>query len=267
MKDKYSQLLNKESYNFDDLVNIMALLRSEGGCPWDIEQTHESIRKNLIEETYEAVDAIDRKDIPALREELGDVLMQVVFHARMEEETGSFDIGDVCDEVCKKLIVRHPHVFGDVDADTSDKVLKNWEIIKNQTKGLTSRSETLMAVPSVFPSLMRAQKIQSRAAKAGFDFDGVESALDKLCEEISELKAALTQSKEAVKEEIGDVLFSAVNVSRLCHEDAEEALFFSNEKFISRFKAMEDLANARGIDINESDISVLDSLWDEVKHS
>ena len=264
MKDEYRELLSKDRYYFDDLVYIMSRLRSKGGCPWDIEQTHESIRANFIEETYEAIDAIDRKDMPALREELGDVLMQVVFHARMEEELGSFNIDDVCDEVCKKLIVRHPHVFGDVTASDSAQVLTNWEIIKNQTKGIKKQSESLAAVPSVFPALMRAQKIQSRAAKVGFDFDSVFGALDKLIEEIEELKKAISD-KSNIREELGDVLFSAVNVSRLCKEDAEEALFFSNEKFISRFKTMEELASERGINLKDADISLMDKLWEEAK--
>ena len=264
MKEEFKRFLGKSSYDFCDLVEIMKCLRSPGGCPWDIEQTHKSIRKDFLEETYETLDAIDKDDTAALREELGDVLLQVVFHARIEEEAGTFDINDVCDEICRKLIVRHPHVFGDTNVSDSAQVLKNWEVIKNETKGLSKPSETLKAVPTAFPSLMRAQKLQSRAAKVGFDFDGRDAALDKLCEETEELRRALHNDGD-IKEEIGDVLFSAVNVSRLCKVDAEEALFFSNEKFLSRFVAMESLACERGIDLKDADISVMDALWDEVK--
>lgn len=265
MKNKINELLKKTEYSFDDLVSIMEILRSENGCPWDKEQTHESIRKNMIEETYEVVEAIDSGDIPALREELGDVLMQVVFHSRMEEEKGSFTVNDVCDEVCKKLIVRHPHVFSDVVADTSSEVLKNWEEIKNQTKGINKQSESLMAVPSVLPALMRAQKIQSRAAKVNFDFTDENSAMDKVYEEVEELKVAINENNGDVTEEIGDVLFSVVNVSRHCGIDAEEALFMANEKFIARFKYIEQTALSRGIDIKTAGVKELDKLWDEAK--
>ena len=261
MKSK-QELLKQTTYGFDDLVAIMEILRSEGGCPWDREQTHESIRKNFIEETYEVVDAIDHKDTAGLREELGDVLMQVVFHARMEEEIGSFTIDDVCREVCEKLIIRHPHVFSDTVADDSATVLKNWEEIKNKTKGIEKQSESLMAVPEALPALMRAQKIQHRAAKIGFDFPDADAALQKLEEEITEVRQADEAHK---KEEIGDVLFSAVNFARLSGYDAEECLYFSNEKFVSRFKAMESLASIRGIDLKQANLAGLDRLWEEAK--
>ena len=264
MKD-INYFLTKETYDFYDLVSIMEILRSEGGCPWDREQTHESIRKNFIEETYEAIDAIDRKDLPGLREELGDVMMQVVFHARMEEEQGTFSIDDVCDEVCRKLIVRHPHVFADTVADDAATVLRNWEDIKNKTKGMDKQSDTLMAVPTVLPSLMRAQKVQSRAAKVGFDFDGVTSALDKLQEEIDEFREALRKGQEQTFDEMGDVLFSAVNVARLSGVDAEESLYGANEKFIRRFKAMEQLAVKRNVSLKEATMEEMDALWEEVK--
>lgn len=168
MNEKAKALQNKERYTVADLLDIMALLRAEDGCPWDREQTHESIRANFIEETYEVIEAIDTKDSALLREELGDVLMQVVFHARISEEEGDFTFDDVADEVCRKLVVRHPHVFGDVEADTTDKVLTNWDKIKAETKHRDTLADTLNSVPRTLPSLMRATKIAKKAAKAGY---------------------------------------------------------------------------------------------------
>lgn len=168
MNEKAKALQNKERYTVEDLLDIMALLRAEDGCPWDREQTHESIRANFIEETYEVIEAIDTKDSALLREELGDVLMQVVFHARISEEAGDFTFDDVADEVCRKLVVRHPHVFGDVKADTTDKVLTNWDKIKAETKHRDTLADTLNSVPRTLPSLMRAAKIAKKAAKAGY---------------------------------------------------------------------------------------------------
>lgn len=263
--ENIKDFLSKTSYTFADLVSVMEILRSEGGCPWDREQTHESIRKNFIEETYEVVDAIDRKDLSGLREELGDVLLQVVFHARMEEEQGNFTIDDVCDEICRKLIIRHPHIFADTVAEDTETVLRNWEDIKNKSKGIEKQSESLMAVPAVLPALMRAQKVQGRAAKVGFDFADVSVALDKLEEEIAEFRASLSTGLEQACEEMGDVLFSAVNVSRLAKIDAEEALYGSNEKFIRRFQGMEALAAERKISLKEISTEELDALWEEIK--
>jgi tetrapyrrole methylase family protein/MazG family protein len=256
----------KEKYNVYDLVDILRCLRSEGGCPWDIAQTHESIKKNLIEETYETIEAINKKDSDMLREELGDVLMQVIFHTQIENEKGNFDIDDVADENCKKLIVRHPHVFGDVQVNTVDDVLTNWDAIKRKTKGQKTTSEAIDSVPREFPALMRAQKIQSKAAKAGFDWDNVSGALDKLSEEIEELKEAIAGGNaEAINEEMGDVLFSAVNISRFNDIDAEQSLTDSTDKFTARFKIVERLAGERNIDMKSADIETLDDLWDEAK--
>ena len=243
----------KDKYNVYDLVEILRVLRSEGGCPWDIKQTHESIKKNLIEETYEAIEAINKKDPDMLREELGDVLMQVVFH--------------VADENCKKLIERHPHVFGEVNVNGVDDVLTNWDAIKRKTKGQKSTSEAIDSIPRELPALMRATKVQQKAAKAGFDWDDVGGALDKLSEEIAELKAAIASNDKAnINEELGDVLFSAVNVSRFVDTDAEESLTDATDKFVSRFKTVEKLAKERGVDMKESDIETLDRLWNEAKH-
>lgn len=256
----------KDKYNVYDLVEILRILRSENGCPWDIKQTHESIKKNLIEETYETIEAINKNDPAMLREELGDVLMQVVFHTQMEAEKGVFDIDDVADENCKKLIERHPHVFGEVNVNSVDDVLTNWDAIKRKTKGQKSTSEAIDSVPRELPALMRATKIQSKAAKAGFDWDDVTGALDKLSEEIAELKEAIADGKkEHINEELGDVIFSAVNVSRFVDVDAEESLTDATDKFVGRFKTVERLAREKGIDMTASDIETLDRLWDEAK--
>lgn len=258
----------KEKYNVYDLVDIIACLRSEGGCPWDIKQTHESIKKNLIEETYETIEAINQQNPDMLREELGDVLMQVVFHAQIEREKGVFDIDDVADENCKKLIERHTHVFGDVKADSVDAALDNWDAIKRKTKGQKTTSQAIDSVPREFPALMRAQKIQSKASKAGFDWKEVGGALDKLSEEIAELKEAMASGvSEAINEEFGDMLFAAVNVSRFLDLDAEQSLTDATDKFVARFKKVEALADERGVNMQESDLEVLDALWDEAKNA
>ncbi len=256
----------KDKYTFDDLVSILRILRLPGGCPWDREQTHESIRRNFIEETYEAVEAIDTKDSELLCEELGDVMLQVVFHAQISQDEGDFDIDDVCDGVCKKLIVRHPHVFSDVLAETSEKVLENWDKIKMQTKSQTTYTETLKSVSPALPALIRAEKVQYKAHKCGFDWDSVDGALQKLSEEIEELRAAIKSGDtSSCSDELGDVLFSAVNVSRFIDVDAEKALSDSTEKFISRFEKVETLADENNIDMKSADIKELDALWDEVK--
>lgn len=256
----------KSKYDFYDLVEIMKILRSPDGCPWDRVQTHESIRADFIEETYEAIEAIDTKDTALLREELGDVMLQVVFHSTIEEENGGFDINDVCDEVCKKLIIRHPHVFADTIADTPDEVLKNWDIIKMQTKSQKSQSEVLGSVSKALPALMYSQKIQKKAAKVGFDFEKTEDALSKVSEELAELKTAIDNNDaENMSEELGDLLFSVVNVARFIKVDSEKALYDATLKFTDRFGKVEALCVDKGIDMTTAPMSVLDSLWDEVK--
>ncbi len=261
-----NQFVFKEKYNVYDLVDVIRALRSEGGCPWDIEQTHESIKKNLIEETYETIEAINKANPDMLKEELGDLLMQIVFHAQIEDEKGVFNIDDVADDNCRKMIERHPHVFGEIKVDTVDDVLNNWDAIKRRTKGQKTTSEAIDSVPRELPALMRASKIQSKAAKAGFDWAEVGGALDRLSEEIEELRAAIKDGKqEEISDELGDVLFSAVNVSRFVKADAEEALTSSTDKFVARFKIVEQLAKERGIDMKSSDLAVLDALWDEAK--
>ncbi|MBR4438997.1 MAG: nucleoside triphosphate pyrophosphohydrolase [Clostridia bacterium] len=220
MTDEAKRLI-KDKYAFQDLVDIMALLRSPGGCPWDREQTHESIRKNFIEETYEACEAIDNHDTANLREELGDVLLQVLFHAQMEKEEGRFDIGDVIDEVCKKLVVRHPHIFGDVTAETADKVLENWEDIKIRTKGQTEGKKRLEDVPKSLPALMRGYKVVKRAEKAGADL----GAPEDVAEDSKKRLDALLTSDDGKKEEImGKILINYVILAKKFEIEPEEAL-------------------------------------------
>ncbi len=256
----------KSNYSIDDLIEIVKLLRGEGGCPWDREQTHESIKADFIEETCEAIEAIDLKDTELLREELGDVLLQVVFHCRLEEEVGSFRFEDICDGICKKLIVRHPHVFGSVQADNTDQVLKNWDAIKMQTKGQESYTDTLTSVAKSLPALMRAQKVGKRAMRAGMDFRTAQDAIDCIANEKAELDAAVANGdKKNIEEELGDLLFSCVNAARHLGVDAELALKASTEKFINRFSVTEELTKAEGLNMKELPIEELDLYWDKAK--
>lgn len=256
----------KEKYNIEDLLHIMELLRSPGGCPWDAEQDHESIKANFIEETYEVVEAINKKDRELLQEELGDVLLQVVFHAQMEKEKGSFDFSDVCDGICKKLVERHPHVFGTVEVDSTDEVLSNWDTIKRKSKGQKTQGSAMEKIPKELPALMRSEKIQKKAKKSGFDWDEVSGAFDALESEIKELKEAMLGGDSAeLENEMGDVLFSCVNVSRFLKVDPEQALTKSNEKFIKRFLEVERICKERNIIMTEKSLSELDELWAQAK--
>ena len=256
----------KDHYSINDLLDIVRHLRSEGGCPWDREQTHQSIRSDFIEETCEVIEAIDLDDKALLREELGDVLLQVVFHCRIEEETSTFTFDDVCDEVCKKLIIRHPHVFGSVTANTTDQVLKNWDAIKMETKGQERYTDTLTSVAKSLPALMRAQKVGKRAMRAGMDFRCAEDAVACIGNEKSELDAAIANGDKAnIEEEIGDLLFSCVNAARHLGVDAELALKSATEKFIKRFSVTEDLTSAENLDMKNLPIEELDVFWDKAK--
>ena len=256
----------KENYNFEDLLKIMEVLRSDEGCPWDREQTHESIRKDFIEETYEVIEAINKKDKTLLCEELGDVLLQVAFHVQIEKEEGSFGIEEVTDGVCKKLIERHPHVFGEVKVSSTGEVLDNWDTIKRKSKGQKTQGSAMEKIPKELPALMRAQKIQQKAKKAGFDWDDISGAYEALGKEIEELKEAQQSGDEdKITDELGDVLFSVVNISRFLGADSEEALTKSNNKFIERYLIVERLAKERDIDMPSSSIEELDKLWDEAK--
>lgn len=256
----------KKKYSIDDLLLIMQILRSENGCPWDREQTHESIKTSLIEETYEVIEAINKDDKDLLKEELGDVLLQVVFHAQMENEKSCFDFSDVCDGICKKLVERHPHVFGDVDVKDSGEVLVNWEEIKSKSKNRKTQTQKMLSVPRELPALMRSAKIQEKAAKVGFDWDDVSGAFDKVSEETEELKAAVKNNdSENITEELGDLLFSVVNVSRFINVDAEQALTKASDKFLNRFSVVEKLAEEQGIDMKSASLDELDKLWDKAK--
>lgn len=255
----------KDSYGVKDLEEIVRLLRAPGGCPWDAEQTHQSIRRNFLEEAYEAVEAIDEGSPEHLKEELGDVLLQVVFHALMEQEAGRFDLDAVADGICKKLIFRHPHVFGTAAADTSEEVLVNWEALKRQEKGQQTTADAMDAVARSLPALWRADKLQSKAAKAGFEFADVSGALDKLDEEMRELREAAERGTN-FSEEFGDVLFAAVKAGRFLNVDPEDALNATCEKFIARFRRVEEACAARGAEMSSLPLDELTRLWNEAKH-
>lgn len=260
--------INKKKFNIDDLLEIMRDLRKPGGCPWDREQDHHSIRNDFIEETYEAIDAIDRESTVDMCEELGDVLLQVVFHSQIEAEKNGFDFQDVCDGICKKLIERHPHVFGEISVKNSRDVLENWDMIKQKSKHQTTFTDTLKSVPMSFPALMRADKVQKRAKKAGFDWDNVKDASKKLDEELEEFKEALLENDGTqAEEEFGDLLFSMVNVSRFMGINSEKALHAATDKFINRFEKTEIIAQKKGIDMKKSSLETLDRLWEEAKRS
>lgn len=260
--------INKKKFNIDDLLEIMRDLRKPGGCPWDREQDHHSIRNDFIEETYEAIDAIDRESTVDMCEELGDVLLQVVFHSQIEAEKNGFDFQDVCDGICKKLIERHPHVFGEISVKNSRDVLENWDLIKQKSKHQTTFTDTLKSVPMSFPALMRADKVQKRAKKAGFDWDNVKDASKKLDEELEEFKEALLENDGTqAEEEFGDLLFSMVNVSRFMGINSEKALHAATDKFINRFEKTEIIAQKKGIDMKKSSLETLDRLWEEAKRS
>ena len=254
----------KEKYGISDLLEIMKILRSDEGCPWDREQDHASIKSSLIEETYEVIEAINKNDDELLCEELGDVLLQVVFHAQLSSEENAFDFSDVTDGVCKKLIERHPHVFGNVEVKDSAEVLVNWDAIKSESKNRKTTTDKMLSIPRELPALMRSAKVQQKAAKAGFDWDNADGAFDKVLEETAELRQAFADGSN-VSEELGDLLFSAVNVSRFVGVDAEEALTVATDKFIDRYIIVERLAKERGIDMAASSIEELDKLWDEAK--
>lgn len=256
-------LEHKKRFTFLDLVDVMARLRSQNGCPWDKEQTHLSLKRYLIEEGYEVLEAIDNGDADALCDELGDVLLQVVFHSRIAQQQGCFNISDVTTAICSKMISRHTHIFGDATADNAAAVLKNWEHIKKNEKGQRTASDVIKGVPKSMPALMRSGKVQQKAANAGFDFENAAQAIDKLKEEMGELlRCTDTQS---LFDEAGDLLFSAVNVVRLYGIEPEIALQKATDKFIARFCAVEKLAEQKGIDMKNSDIKTLDELWESAK--
>lgn len=263
-KELIRQLLEREHYDFEDLVSVVRVLRGEGGCPWDREQTHKSIRNDIIEETYEVIEAIDTDDPVLLREELGDVLLQVVFHARICEEDGQFDVNQVTDGICRKLIHRHPHVFADVCADTSEEVLKNWENIKSEEKSRKTITDKLRAVPPMLPALMRATKVGKKASC--FDFPEISDVMDKLSEEFVEVSEAIEKGNEAhIHEEIGDLLLTVTSLCRKVGVSAEDALRDATDKFINRFERIETGLAEKGIAISDVPVEELDKIWCENK--
>ncbi len=258
--------VRKPQYGYEDLLEIIRLLRSEDGCPWDKAQTHQSIRRGLLEEAYEAAEAIDNDDPVLLKEELGDVLMQVVFHADIESDAGRFTIDDVCDGVVKKLLFRHPHVFGSQREDSPESVLVSWDKLKRQEKGQKTVADSMDSVARSLPGLWRAEKLQNKAASAGFEWPDVQGALDKLEEEVAELRRAVEEGGD-VPEELGDVLFAAVKVGRFCACDPEDAVNGTCEKFIRRFRAVENGAAAQGREVSQLSLEEMTALWNEAKRS
>ena len=256
---------NKPSYRFQDLIEIVRILRHPGGCPWDQEQTHRSIRRNFIEEACEVAEAIDEGDLEHLKEELGDVLLQVLFHTSIEEDAGNFNLDDVADGVCKKLIYRHPHVFGDVTVSSTGEILSNWEELKKKEKHQETQADAVDAVARTLPALWRAEKIKKKVTKAGFDWPDVTGALDKLSEELDELKAAALTGKGDPTEELGDLLLAAVSVARFLDADPEDALHRACDKFSARFRKTEELARARGFKLDELSDGEQSALWNTAK--
>ena len=260
---------------FEALVALQARLRAPHGCPWDREQTHDSLRTYLVEETYEVLDALDSGDPRKFADELGDLLLQIVFHAELAAEAGKFDIADVIEQIYTKMVRRHPHVFGKVRAETSADVLKNWEQLKAEERAKSKVSEAkapdasiLDAVPRNLPGLLEAHQLTRRASNVGFDWQDVNGIFDKLAEETAELKELLASRErraEEIEEEVGDLLFVGVNLARFLGLDAEIALKKANRKFAQRFREMERIAAARGQSLSGLSAAELDALWNEVK--
>lgn len=257
-------------YSFDDLVRIMARLRGPKGCPWDRKQNHQTLLPYLIEETYEVVDTLHRRDYSSLREELGDLLLQIVFHAQLASERKRFSIDDVSDVICRKLIARHPHVFGKRKSLTSDQVLDNWEKIKlAEKKGNGKKGGVLSGMPRALPALLQAYRVQEKTARFGFDWDDPMPVLDKVNEEVGELRKSIKKRgpkrKREVEHELGDLLFALVNLARHLKVDPETALSKSNERFIKRFGYIERNLPKRGKKLGEATLAEMDELWEEAK--
>ena len=260
------ELTRKERYDLWDLTRVLRRLRGENGCPWDREQTHKTLARYLIEEAYETSQAVNEEDWDHVAEELGDVLLQVVFHAAIAESQGRFTVRDVATGIVQKLIYRHPHVFGSVKADTAEQVLVNWDRLKKAEKHQQTQTDAMKSVPRGFPALMRSRKVQKKAADVGFDWDSAEAAFPKISEEAEELRAAMG-SGEGIAEEMGDLLFAVVNVARLLHLEPEFLLQEATDKFIGRFSAMEALALSRGTKLENLSFSEQDELWSLIKNT
>ncbi|KXG73955.1 bifunctional methyltransferase/pyrophosphohydrolase YabN [Thermotalea metallivorans] len=253
-------------YNMNNLVEIMATLRSKNGCPWDLKQTHESLKPYLLEEAYEVLEALEQEDMELLVEELGDLLLQIVFHAQIASEEGYFDIRDVVTGVCRKLIYRHPHVFGENKESSDAGAFHRWEEMKRKEKNVKTYTESLQRIPKPLPALMRSYKIQKKAASIGFDWDSVEGAVDKVKEEFEELlEVYRTDKKDKITEEIGDLLFAIVNMARFLKVEPELALNQTNEKFIERFAFMEQAAKAMDKGLESMTLKEMDALWSLAK--
>src|SRR6476620_4709016 len=250
--------------HFRRLCEIVAKLRAPGGCPWDREQTHESLLPALIEEAYEVTEAARAENDAHFREELGDLLLLVVMHAEIAQESGRFNIDNVLQEISEKLVRRHPHVFGTSDARDSGAVLKQWEAIKREEK--KADSHYLASLPKALPALMRAQKAQSKAARVNFDWTEVRDVIAKVEEELREMKEAIaSQDRGTIEEEIGDVLFAVVNLARKCKIDAESALQKATDKFVTRFNRVEDELRRQGKRLGDVDLAEMDAIWNEIK--
>ena len=254
-----------ERFELDPLVKVMSRLRSPDGCPWDIEQSHATLRRYIIEEVYEVLEAIDEQDPTHLCEELGDLLLQIVFHARMAEEAGDFSMQDVVDTVTEKLIRRHPHVFGDISVQDAAEVIVNWDAIKRREKKQKPKS-ALDGVPQGLPALLRANKLQMKAAKVGFDWDDIAPVWDKVAEELAELRQAATSGNPSeIEDELGDVVFAVVNLGRFLGVETEVALNRANNKFSRRFNQVEEMLRQQGRKWQELDLAQMDELWLAVK--
>ena len=263
--ERIKSLLTAQRYDFDDLVEVVTILRSNLGCPWDKEQTHKSLRRDFIEETYEVIEAIDTDDPKLLREELGDVMLQVVFHADIEREEGRFDINDVANDICVKLIHRHPHVFGELKLDNSEEVLENWDKIKGVEKQRNTLTDKLRSIPPMLPALMRAQKVGKKASF--FDFESVDDVYKKLNEEIAEVReASVGDDRDAIAEEMGDLLLTVTSLARKLGVDSEQALYNATNKFIDRFEKVENAVLEQGKNVEEMSMTELDEIWDRIKH-
>ncbi|MFT5875983.1 MAG: tetrapyrrole methylase family protein/MazG family protein, partial [Clostridium sp.] len=252
--------------DFYDLIQVMDTLRAENGCAWDRQQTHESLKKCLIEECYEVLEAIDEKDEDNIIEELGDVLLQVIFHAQIGKEEGYFNINDVIKGITNKMINRHPHIFKDIENKNCEEVLETWENIKSEEKGFNSYTDSLKHVSKNLPGLMRADKVQRKAAKVGFDWGCVEPAMEKVLEELQEVKDVYKGNNRAkILEEVGDLVFSTVNVARLLDIDPEFAVNYTIDKFINRFQYIEENARDKDLDLKKMSLAEMDVLWNESK--
>ena len=264
--DKGGSIMEKKQYTIDDLFDILVRLRGENGCPWDRAQTHESIKKSMIEETYEAIDALNAGDDALFANELGDVLLQVAFHAQLAKERGAFDFQTILNEICTKLISRHTHVFGNDQARDTQEALSNWEKNKKKEKGLETYTALLKDVPHHLPALMRAEKVQKKAASAGFDWKDIQGAEEKIEEELRELKAAQKEGDpKHIEEEYGDLLFAVVNAGRFLKVTPEICLADATDKFINRFEKMENEAIVENKDISTMNLQELDALWEKIK--